>query len=71
MSKILQLIRYKEEFLFFVLMFNQVLVDLIPFLIFFIFFTIFFGYIIIIMKGGIQDSGSDYPFIPFPVQAFF
>ena len=50
-TKVLQYIRYKESYSFFVQMFTQVLIQLMPFFSVFIVFTLIFTFILIIMGG--------------------
>ena len=57
-TKILQYIRYKEEYSFFVQMFTSVIIELIPLMMAFVMFTIVFSLISIVMQVNV-DEGED------------
>ena len=61
-TKILQYIRFKEEYSFFVQMFTSVIIELIPLMMAFVMFTIVFSLISIIMQVNVDegDGGDDY-----------
>ena len=63
-TKGLQYIRYKESYSFFVQMFTQVLIQLMPFFSVFVVFTLIFTFILIIMGGDSSDVEDDYKKVP-------
>lgn len=66
-----QYIRYREQFSFFVQMFNTVIKQLVEFMIAFIVFTMFFSVISMIMEVDVEGGEDDYPFVfPFARQFF-
>lgn len=60
-SKILQYIRFREEYSFFVQMLFQTIRELIPFFLSFLLFLVIFGLFYFIMQCDTDDWGTDYP----------